>query len=110
MERNSAAQVIIAVIPIVGIVMGSVVVFFYLMWNYKRQVLLIQTQRYERATFDLQSFSLFTGFLLGGVGLCLTIFLSVLLGRGMWLLGGIIPLSIGISLLLYFIVSRRLRN
>ena len=29
-----AAQVIIAIIPIVGIVMGSVVIFFYLLWHH----------------------------------------------------------------------------
>ena len=110
MERSTAAQVIIAVIPIVGIVMGSIVVFFYLLWNHKRKSLLIQSGHYTKPTFDLESFSLFTGLLLGGVGVFLTIFLFFLVGIGMGLLGGIIPLSSGISLLLYFVLKRRFRD
>jgi len=34
----NAVRVIISIIPIVGIVMGSVVVFFYLLWNHKRRI------------------------------------------------------------------------
>ncbi|MDR0552403.1 MAG: hypothetical protein LBG72_10430 [Spirochaetaceae bacterium] len=104
MERSSTAQVIIAIIPIVGIVMGSVVVFFYLLWNYKRSKLLIQTRQYSRTNFSLRLFSLLAGLLLGVTGVCLTVFLSLLQGLSYSLLGGIIPLSCGIALLAYFYV------
>ncbi|MDR2521169.1 MAG: hypothetical protein LBC72_01260 [Spirochaetaceae bacterium] len=110
MEHSAAAQVIIAVIPIVGIVMGSVVVFFYLLWNYKRAVLLIQTKQYMRANFNLRSFSLLTGLLLSVVGVCLTVFLAILQGLSYSLLGGVIPLSCGIALLVYFFVSGKMRG
>ncbi|MDR2467382.1 MAG: hypothetical protein LBD22_00275 [Spirochaetaceae bacterium] len=110
MERTTAAQVIIAVIPIVGIVMGSIVVFFYLLWHHKRKTLLIQTKQYEPHRFDLESFCLFCGLLLGGIGLCLTIFLQLVNGRGIGLLGGVIPLAIGVSLLLYFVIKRCLKD
>ncbi|MDR2500464.1 MAG: hypothetical protein LBD37_05215 [Treponema sp.] len=103
MEQSStAAQVIIAVIPIVGIVMGAQVVFFYLLWSHKRKVLLMKTGCYTRPEFDLRSFSLLTGLLLGVVGFSLTIFLSLVQGLNYGLLGGLIPLSIGIGLLLYY--------
>ncbi|MDR2481188.1 MAG: hypothetical protein LBD07_02715 [Spirochaetaceae bacterium] len=107
---KTAVQVIVAIIPIVGIVMGSVVVFFYLLWSHKRTTLLIQTKQYERPVFDLLSFSLFAGLLLAGVGFCLTIFLSLFIGLGFGLLGGIIPLSTGVSLLLFFVIKRRLKD
>ncbi|GHV70712.1 hypothetical protein AGMMS49928_19540 [Spirochaetia bacterium] len=97
-----AAQVIIAIIPIVGIVMGAVVVFFYLLWNHKRRTLLIQAGQYRRPEFDLLSFSLLAGLLLGSVGLALTVFLAIALGLNFGLLGGIIPLAIGIGLLVYY--------
>ncbi len=101
-----AAQVIITVIPIVGIVMGSVVAFFYLLWQHKRTVLLIQAGRYERPAFDLLSFCLLTGMLLVFVGTTLTVLLALLDGLGYGLLGGAIPLAIGLSLLAFYGVRR----
>jgi hypothetical protein len=103
---STAAQVIISIIPIVGIVMGSTVVFFYLLWNHKRKILLIQVQHYDRPEFDLLSFSLLTGLLLSSVGIALTIFLALALGINLGLLGGIIPLSMGIGLLIYYAIKR----
>jgi len=108
--RSSAAQVIISIIPIVGIVMGSVVVFFYLLWNHKRRTLLIRAGQYQRPGFDLLSFSLLTGLLLGTVGLALTIFLGIALGVNFGLLGGIIPLAIGTGLLIYYGIRHGDRN
>lgn len=97
-----AAQVIISIIPIVGIVMGAVVVFFYLLWNHKQRTLLIKAGQFQRPNFDLLSFSLLTGLLLGTVGLALTILLAIILGANFGLLGGIIPLAVGIGLLVYY--------
>jgi hypothetical protein len=108
MERisSSAAQVIIAVMPIVGIVMSSVVIFFYLLWYHRRRILLIQAGHYNRPEFDLLSFSLLTGLLLGSVGIALTILLIIIEGAGYGLLGGIIPLSMGVGLLAYYGIKR----
>jgi hypothetical protein len=103
---STAAQVIIAIVPIVGIVMGCVVVFFYLLWSHIRKTLLIKTGQYKKPDFDLLSFSLLTGLLLGSVGISLTVFLAVAQGIGYGLLGGIIPLSIGIGLLVYYGLNR----
>jgi hypothetical protein len=99
---SSAAQVIISIIPIVGIVMGSVVIFFYLLWNHKRRTLLIKAGQFKRPEFDLLTFSLLAGLLLSAVGLALTIFLAIALGVNFGLLGGIIPLAVGIGLLAYY--------
>ncbi|MDR2444988.1 MAG: hypothetical protein LBD44_03525 [Spirochaetaceae bacterium] len=106
MVRSNAAQIIIALIPIVGIVMGSVVVFFYLLWNYRCKMFLIKTEQWKKSTFDLLTFSLFGGLLLSAVGLCLTVFLAIVGGRSYGLLGGIIPLSSGIALLAFFSIKR----
>lgn len=101
-----AAQILITVIPIVGIVMGSVVAFFYLLWQHKRTVLLIQSGKYERPAFDLLSFCLLAGMLLVFVGSTLTAFLAALEGFDYGLLGGAIPLAIGLSLLAFYGVRR----
>ena len=103
---SPAAQVIISIIPIVGIFMGSVVVFFYLLWNHKYRALLIKAGQFQRPEFDLLAFSLLAGLLLGIVGLALTIFLAIALGASFGLLGGIIPLSVGIGLLIYYGIKR----
>jgi hypothetical protein len=111
MDRgSSAAEVIIAIIPIVGIIMGSVVVFFYLLWNHKRKTLLIKAGQDPRTDFDLLSFSLLAGLLLVSVGISLTVFLAIAKGAGDGLLGGIIPLSIGVGLLIYYGMRRRDKN
>jgi hypothetical protein len=87
--------------------MGSVVVFFYLLWNYKRKVLLIQTKQWTTPGFDLNLFCLLSGLLLGIVGLFLTVFLAIIEGVGYGLLGGLIPLSCGIALLSFYLIKRR---
>jgi len=108
-ESSYAAQVIISIIPIVGIIAGSVVVFFYLLWKYKCRILLIKSGHFQRPSFDLLSFSLLTGLLLGTVGLALTIFLAIALGVNFGLLGGIIPLATGTGLLVFYGIKRSAR-
>jgi len=104
---EDAAKVIIAIIPIVGIFMGSVVIFFYLLWNHRRRAMLIKAGHYARPDFNLLSFSLLSGLLLSSVGITLTIFLSVVVDEVSYgLLGGIIPLSMGVGLLAYYIIRR----
>jgi hypothetical protein len=103
---SAAAQVLIAISPIAGIFMGAAVVFFYLLWNHRRRVLLIKAGHYSRPAFDLLSFSLLAGLLLGSVGLALTVFLAVVSAPTYGLLGGIIPLSIGAGLLVYYCIRR----
>jgi hypothetical protein len=105
-QQLAAAQIIISIIPIVGLVMSSVVVFFYLLWNHKRRTLLIKAGQYNPPEFDLLSFSLLAGLLLGAVGLALTIFLALAIGTSFGLLGGIIPLAIGAGLLAYYGIKR----
>jgi hypothetical protein len=107
MAQSTAAQVIISVIPIVGIVMGSVVVFFYLLWNHRQKMLLIKTGNFQKTEFDLLSFSLFTGLLLCTVGVTLTVFFALFRGLDYALLGGIIPLACGVGLLVYYGIRRR---
>ena len=103
---TAAAQIIVAIIPIVGIVMGSLVIIFYLLWYHKRRTLLIQAGQFNPPKFDFLSFSLLAGLLLASVGITLTVFLVIALGISLGLLGGLIPLSCGIGLLAYYLIGR----
>jgi len=62
---------------------------------------------YNRPEFDMLSFSLLAGLLLSSVGLTLTVFLAIVAGPTYGLLGGIIPLSMGVGLLTYHGIKRR---
>jgi hypothetical protein len=109
METASrAAQVLIAIIPIVGILMGSVIVFFWLLWNHRRKTLMIRQGVKSEFTFDIQTFSLLAGLLNLGVGLVLTVFFLVKEGFAYSLLGGLIPLSVGISLLIFYTFRQKM--
>ena len=103
---SAAAQVLIAIIPIVGIVMGAVVIFFYLLWNHRRRIMLIQAGHYNKPDFNLLSFSLLAGLLLGCVGIALTVLLAIIERASYGLLGGIIPLAMGIGLLAFYGIKR----
>jgi len=107
---SSAAQVIVSIIPIVGIFMGSVVIFFYLLWNHRRRILLIKAGQYTRPDFNLLTFSLLSGLLLTTVGIALTVLLAVIEKASYGLLGGIIPLAMGIGLLTFYVLKRREKN
>jgi len=106
---STAAQVIISIIPIVGIVMGCLVVFFYLLWNYKLKIHMIDKGIFTRVPFDMDTFSLLSGLVLFILGLVLMIFFLVKDGFSYGVLSGLIPVSIGVSLLIFFIVRYKIK-
>lgn len=101
---SQAAQVIISIIPIVGIVMGSIVVFFYLLWNHRQAMKIIETGAYKKNDFDLDAFSLLAGLILFGVGISLVVFFLIKENFSYGVLSGLIPLSIGVSFITFFIL------
>ncbi len=110
-KLSAASQIIVSVIPIVGIVMGAVVIFFGLLWRHKERTILMERGLYERPAFDLNTFCLLAGLLLTCVGVALTVVLALMHGRGYEVLGGAIPLAIGVSFLIfYFLRAARRRG
>lgn len=101
----AAAQIIIAVIPIVGIVMASVLIFFYLLWRHKQIICQIKTKTYIPTQFRLSSFCLLTGILLFMIGLVLSILFAIIDGFNYSLLGGLLPLCCGLGLFIYYLIS-----
>jgi len=109
---STAAQVIVTIIPITGIVVGSALIFFYLMWGYKAKKALIDKGLYRRTEIDIDTFSLFTGLVLTGIGTSLMLFFLIRQGFSYGVLSGLIPLSTGISLITFWIIRgiRHTRN
>jgi heme/copper-type cytochrome/quinol oxidase subunit 2 len=106
MALSSAAQVLVAIIPIVGIVMGAVLAFFYLLWSHREKVRLIERGLYEERKVDLDAFCLLTGMLLVSIGIVLSVLFLAIEGFSYSALGGLIPLAVGISFLVFFGMRR----
>ena len=102
-----AVQIIIAVIPIVGIVMGSVLVFFYFLWRHRQIMLQIKTNTYIRPAVNIRLFCLLLGIILTVIGCALFGLFYFIAGVGYILLGGLIPLALGISLTVFYAITRR---
>jgi len=103
---SAAAQVLVTLIPIVGIVAGTTIAFFYLLWNHRRKVRLIEQGIAPRTEFDIDGFALLTGLLATTVGTSLVAFYLLMQDFSYALLGGLIPLAVGIGLLLFYRIRR----
>ena len=107
---TAAAQIIISIIPIVGIVMGATVAFFFLLWSHRQKMRLIEQGIAPPREFELDAYALLAGLLTTAVGAVLTLFFAVMEGVSYVLLGGLIPLALGAGLLLFCLIrgsSRR---
>jgi hypothetical protein len=98
---SPAAQVIISIIPIAGIVIGGIVVFFYLLWRHREISLQIKTGVAPKR-LNLKLFALLIGILLVCVGAVLTVLFFLLAGISYTVLGGLIPLALGIGFLVFY--------
>lgn len=99
---SPAAQVIFALIPIVGITIGGIVIFFALLWIHHETKQRIKSGEKAQPKFNYRAATLLIGLLLTGIGAMLSIFFALLDGISPALLGGLIPLTIGICLLLFY--------
>jgi len=107
---SAAAQIIVTIIPIIGIVMGALVIFSYIYYNHKQKLVMIEKGITRKLNFDLDVFCLFTGLLLFSFGLFISIFFIIKEGISYSLLSGIIPFSCGIGLLIYYLIRIILNN
>lgn len=102
---NTTAEFFFSLVPIVGMGIGGVIVFFALLWNHHEAKMRIETGDYKKIQFDLKTYSLLFGLLLTGLGGILTVFftLFVIFFKGPFpsLLGGMIPLALGVCLLVF---------
>lgn len=97
-----AAQVIISIVPIVGIAIGGIVLFFFILWRHHEIKLQIKTGTFVPSKINLKAFSLLAGLLLTGVGITLALVFAVLDGFSYTILGGLIPAVIGICFLVFY--------
>ena len=99
---STAAQIIISIVPIVGIAIGGVVLFFFILWRHHEIKLQIKTGTFVPSKIHYKAFSLLAGLLLTGTGVMLSLVFAVLDGFTYSMLGGLIPAVIGICLLVFY--------
>lgn len=105
---ESIVKILIALIPIVGIVSGSIVIFFFFKWYFEYKKFLITSNLYKPLQIkDFRILILLIGILSFATGIPLTIVFLNIFGFSLPLLGGLIPLFVGIGLIIFYILTLR---
>ena len=104
---SEAAQIIISVVPLLGVILGATLLFFFFFWNYTLKKVLIRAGQYQYQSLkNVRIFTLLIGIISVSVGLPMTILFAGVEGMSYSLLGGLIPSFVGIGLIVFYIVSR----
>ena len=100
---SPAAQVIVALIPIVGISFGAILIFFFMLWHHRENKLRILKgdEVHEQKRLDLGTYTLLIGLCLTGCGAVLSLMFFLIDGLSWAALGGLLPLSLGLMLLAF---------
>jgi hypothetical protein len=106
---SSAAQVLIAAIPIVSVSVLAVLSFFVILWDHRKQRLMIERGLTPKPK-NIDDKLLLIGIVALFVGVGLLIFFSLKTGLSNSLLGGIIPTASGMGIITYYILIHRLKG
>ncbi len=106
---NPSAQVLIASLPMVAIILLAVLSFFFILWDYRKNRLIIEKggtpvpRRIDEKLILIGIVSLF-------VGAGLLVFFALKTGLSNSLLGGIIPTMAGLGIITYYSVFHRIKK
>jgi hypothetical protein len=106
---NATAQILIAILPLVSVVLVSVLLFFHLLYEYRKARVLIE-KGLPVPPGRLNERLLLIGSVAFFVGLGLLLFFLLAGERGTSLLGGIMPLAAGVGIIVYYVIAGRKRG
>jgi len=106
---NSAAQVLIAAIPIVSVSVLAVLSFFVILWDYRKQQQMIERGLTPKPK-NIDDRLLLIGIVAFFVGVGLLVFFGLKTGLSNSLLGGIIPTASGMGIITYYILVTSLKK
>jgi hypothetical protein len=106
---STAAQVLIAALPLVAVIVLGVLSYFFILWDYKKTRLIIERNGTPRPR-DIDDKLLLLGVVALFVGLGLLLFFALYSGVSNSLLGGIIPTMTGLGIIIHYMLVRRLRK
>jgi hypothetical protein len=108
-QINSASQVLIAAIPIVSVSVLAVLSFFVILWDYRKQQLMIERGLTPKPR-NIDDKLLLIGIVALFVGVGLLVFFGLKTGLSNSLLGGIIPTASGMGIITYYILIHSLKK
>ena len=95
---TTAVQIVISILPIVGIVLGATLIFFYMLWHHREVKLQIKTGSFVQKNINFSAIVLLAGLTLTGVGLVISLVFAIKNGFSY----ALIPAVIGICLLIFY--------
>ncbi len=104
-----SAQVLIASIPLVAVTLLAVLTFFFILWDYKRIRLIIERGG-TPVPRNLDEKLLLIGIVALFVGVGLLVFFALKTGLSDSLLGGIIPTTVGLGIITYYLIMHRAKK
>jgi len=105
-SMSAAAQVLIATLPLVAVVLLAILVFFFMLWDQKKSRIIIE--RGERPIpRNVDDKILLLGIVSFFVGVGLLVFFAVHDGLSNALLGGIIPAMTGLGIIIHYLIAHR---
>lgn len=106
---SPTAQILIAALPLVAVIVLSVLTFFFLLLDYRRARLAIERglPPLER---NLDDKLLLIGIVSLFVGLGLLLFFALKTGLSDSLLGGIVPTAAGLGIITYYILIQAIKK
>lgn len=101
-----SAQVLIASLPLVAVVLLAILTFFFILWDYQRSRLIIERGG-TPVPRNIDEKLLLVGIVALFVGVGLLVFFALKTGLSDSLLGGIIPTMAGLGIITYYAVIHR---
>ncbi len=103
---ESISKIIISLIPITGIIIGGITIILFFKWYFEYKKYLIDSGKYQPFQIkDFRVFILLIGILSISAGLPLTIVFLYVSGISFPILGGLVPLFVGIGLIVFYILT-----
>jgi hypothetical protein len=99
---SNSYKIVLYLVPIFGIVFGSGFLFSIFYWWHKQRIEMIRFNLYKPVQFNLRLYSFFLGLLLTFTGFVLSLVFIMVLGNSLAMLGGLLPLAVGLSLLTFY--------
>ena len=104
-----AAQILIAILPLVAVALLAVLTFFFLLWDYRMKKITIEKGQ-KPVPRSIDDKLLLIGIVSLFVGVGLLVFFVLYNGLSNSLLGGIIPVAVGLGIITYYLIMHGRHN
>jgi phosphate/sulfate permease len=103
---NDTAQVIIAIVPLVSVIVLGILSFFFMLWDHQKRMIIIQKGGTPPSR-KINEKLLLLGIVALFIGVGLTVFFIIYNGLSPSLLGGIIPTTAGLGIITAHVILYR---